>query len=296
MVTPPGPIGEFDPVRLLSAANVLATTSFWPGGLQVLVGNTALVPDSIQLLPLPDSVLLAMEQGQAPVRVETPVVQVSLVPLLSREGRRTGAWVAAWNVFPGLRVGTRLRLLFLGSALGIVLTGVLGMPALRSSLRWVTAAGGAVALVLLVMTLTERITTTVRAATELRLEALRRLVEMAATAPGVRQATVPDVAASAEVRPLARAPAVGSALAWDADSAGPFATITAATPRTLSGLALTLRPVDPDPIPILAQLRRWCGIGLAGLLVTALFSGLSPVPAVFHSGESATPSSTSGLA
>lgn len=293
VVTPPGAIGEFDPVRLLSAANALASASFWPGGMQVVIGNTPLVPDSVALLPLPDSTLLAMEQGRALVVAQTPVVRAVFVPLLSREGHHTGAWVAVWNGYPVTLLGAVLRLVMLAVGIGAILMGLLSLWGVRSRARWLMAAGTGLGLLLLTVVLNHKVEATVRAATALRLETIRRLVEIAATAPGVRQATVPGVAASVTVQPLSSAPKPGSVVVWSEDSAGAFATILAATPRTLSGMGLSLRLVDPDPEQIERRLWGWCGLGLAMLLLITALSGLSSHPAVFHSGASESPRTTS---
>lgn len=293
VVTPHGAIGEFDPVRLLSGANALANSSVLPGGMQVVVGNTPLVSDTVHLLPLADSVLLAMDRGRSPVLAETPMVVASFVPLRSREGHRTGGWLAVWNAFPVAFVGAYLRLLFLLVAAGIMVSALLCLPGRRLQPRWLAVVGTALGVLLLTVILNQKIDRTIRAATALRLETVRRLVEIAATAPGVRQATVSDVAASVEVRPLAIAPPPGTGVSWSEDSAGPVATILAATPRTLSGLALVLRPREPDPDLVGRGLWGWCGLVLATLLGTLLLSGLSPSPAVFHSGAGEPPRTTS---
>lgn len=280
VVTPPGAVGEFDAPRLLSGAHALAGTSSWPGGLQVVVGNTALLPDSIGLLPLSDSLFTVMDTASS-LTADLGSTRAQLVPLRARSGNSSGAWVASWGAAPRNESGSLLRIGYIGAAGGVMLLSVLGLMQARGWWRW-SAMAGIVAMVILIRAaLGLEWEAEMRAATELRLVALRHLVEMAATAPGVRQVTVPSVAASAQTAPFALTPPAQSALTWGQDSLGAVATILAATPRTLSGLRISLHlPARPELLT--GRVMPW----LVLLLVVALLellSGLSSRPAIFHS-------------
>lgn len=286
VVTPPGAVGEFDPVRLLSGAYALAGTSSWPGGLQVVVGNTALLPDSVGLLPLSDSLFAVLDTAAAAMAILLPE-RVQLVPLRARSGRSSGAWVATWGAAPVTESGSLLRIGYIGAAGGIVILAVLGLMPARAWWRWATVGGIIVMIVLIRAALGVEWENELRRATELRLLALRHLVEMAATAPGVRQVTVPLVAASAVTAPYALTPPAESDIAWGQDSLGAVATILAATPRTLSGLRIALH-LPERPEILTGRVMPWLMILLL-VAVLELLSGLSSRTAIFH-GDGTSPS------
>lgn len=280
-VTPPGAVGEFDGARLLSGAHALAGTSFWPGGLQVLVGNTPLLPDSLGLLPLPDSLLRLMDQSSVVVRAQVGGRRVQLVPLLARSGNHTGAWVAVWNGARSPEPGILLRFGYIGTAGGLVILALLGLLHSGAPWRWAVAATTIGFVLLIRLALGSEWESQLRESTELRIRTLRHLVEIAATAPGVRQVTVPNVAASATVVPFALTPPAQSEVVWVQDSLGLAATILAATPRTLSGLKLVLHLPEP-PEQLTGRVMPWLIGVLAIVVIMLVLSGLSPRPAIFH--------------
>jgi hypothetical protein len=290
VVTPAGAVGEFDAPRLISGAHALAGTSFWHGGLQVIVGSTALLPDSIGLLPLPDSLFAIMDSATGAVTVLGPQQRVQLVPLRAKSGKISGAWVGTWGAAPDTEDGSLLRIGYIGAAGSVVLLAVLGLMRAGRWWRWGVLTALVAMIVVIRGALGVEWEEQLRDATELRLRVLRHLVEVAATAPGVRQVTVPDVAASALVAPYALTPPAQSSLNWGQDSLGAVATILAATPRTLSGLKLSLHlPVRPEVLT--GRIMPWLMILLVVALLELLLSGLSSRPAIFHT-DPASPSST----
>lgn len=291
VVTPPGAVGEFDPVRLLSGAHALAGTSFWPSGLQVVLGSTPLLPDSIGLLPFSDSLLRVMDDTPAVVPVERAAGRIQMVPLRARSGRRSGVWAASWGGSPLYRAGPLTRIGYIGAAGGIMLLSVLGLMRVHASWRWGVLAGVVAMIVLLRAAIGAEWESQLRQSTELRLRTLRHVVEVAATAPGVRQVTVPAVAASAVVKPYALMPPVQSPVSWTQDSLGPIATILAATPRTLSGLQIGLHPPE-RPEVLTGRIMPWLALVLLVAVAELLLSGLSRRPAILHSDRDASPGIT----
>lgn len=288
VITPPGTVGEFDAVRLLSGAHALAGTSFWPGGLQILVGSTPLLPDSIGLLPLSEALLRVMDDEPPVVTVQRAAARVQLVPLHARSGRSSGAWVAAWGSAAVREAGPWLRIGYIGAAGGVMLLAVLGLLRSHSTWRWSTLGSVVVMIVLLRAALGLEWDSQLRESTDLRLRALRHLVEIAATAPGVRQVTVGTVAASATVEPYALTPPAQSDVVWGQDSLGAVATILAATPRTLSGLRISLH-LPERPEALTGRVMPWLLVVLLVALLELLLSGLSPRPAIFHSDSGSPP-------
>jgi hypothetical protein len=288
VVTPPGTVGEFDAVRLLSGVHALAGTSFWPGGLQVVVGSTALLPDSLHLLPLSDSLLRVMDDSPPAVAVDRGEVRVLLVPLRARSGSSSGAWIASWGGATASSAGPLIRIGYIGAAGGIMLLAVLGLLRAHHTWRWSAVAGVIAMIVLIRAALGLEWEGQLRTATELRLRTIRNLVEIAATAPGVRQVTVPGVAASAEVFPYALMPKAQSDVVWTQDSLGAAATILAATPRTLSGLKIALHPPEPPEV-LTGRVMPWLLLVLLVALVQLLLSGLSSRPAIFQGDRQTSP-------
>jgi hypothetical protein len=288
-ITPPGAVGEFDAPRLLSAVHALSVTSFWPGGLQVLIGGTALLPDSIGLVPLPEPVLRVMDQSPTMVTVPAGQRRVQFVPLLARSGKHSGGWVGVWSGSQEIEPGVLLRIGYIGAAGGVVMLALLSLMRSAATWRWLTMAAILVMVVVIRAALGTQWESQLREATEFRVTILRHLVEVAATAPGVRQVTVQQVAASATVIPYALMPPAQSGVLWIQDSLGPAATILAATPRTLSGLKLVLHLPEP-PEMLTGRVMPWLLVVLVVALVELLLSGLSRRPAIFQ-GNAAPPSS-----
>ena len=256
-VVTPGTAGAgYDAPRLLSGANALATASFWPGELQVAYGQTPLTPDLLRLAPLPDSSVALLEQGVEGMIATHAGVRAAVVPFLDRDQWTLRGWVAAWDAVPRRPPPAHAGLLTLVALLLVVLAGVVADRGGRERwTRWVAPAAGAAAL-FLALALGVTVRRTAVAATDLRLLTLAQLVEIAATAPGVPQARLPEIGAGAH--PEAVATPAGVGIIERGDSAGiPRARIVAATPRTQRGLAFSVRPFEAELAALPLQLLGW---------------------------------------
>jgi multiple sugar transport system permease protein len=256
-VVTPGTAGAgYDAPRLLSGANALAAASFWPGELQVAYGQTPLVPDLLRMAPLPDSAVARLEQGVEGMIATHTTVRAAVVPLLDRDQWTPRGWVAAWDAVPRRLPPAHAQLLTLLALMLVLLAGVVADRGGRERwTRWVAPAAGVTAL-LLAPGLAVTVHRTAVAATDLRLLTLAQLVEIAATAPAVPQARLPEIGAGA--RPQGVASPAGAGIIERGDSAGvPHARIIAATPRTQRGLAFSVRPFEADLGALPAQLLGW---------------------------------------
>jgi hypothetical protein len=269
VATPAGQAGGYDPARLVAWANSLAGATFWPGQLQVVLGGTPLVPDEIGLLPLPDSVRAMVEVGLAPQFVESPEGRVALYAFRGADRRPLG-WVGAWGALepelptPEPIAITIIALGLVSAAVGIVLIG--GGP-LRLAVALLLSAGAAG---VLAVSLERVVGSTARAAVVARLATARRLVEMAATAPEVRQAELPALVPGLEVEAVRGDRGAAEPVEWS-DS---VATVVAATPRTQGSLILRLRAPAAgfERLPEELAVAAWpfaaglLGLGVAGFL------------------------------
>lgn len=265
VVTPLGAGGRFDAARLLSSSNALADASFWPGGLQVVLGSTALVPDTIGLLPLPAAVQAVVEASTVVVHTDHGKRPVALVPFRSKDQALRLGWVGVWDTL-GPRVlsvhALLLSLLALG-ALPFALLAFLQEHDRRYRLVTLGVAVGLLAALALDLGLSVRFSAT--ESTDTRLLIARRLVEIAATGMGVRQATLPEIAVGLRVRKLdGTVDTVQDVVRVQGDS-GEIARIVAATPRTQDGLELGLRPVESGLGGLWAGLGCWMLLGAVGL-------------------------------
>ncbi len=270
----------YDAPRLLSSANALADASFWGGGLQVALGAVPLVADTIGLVPLPDSVQARLEEGATVVITTHARHRVALVPFFSRDHQSRVGWVAAWRTLTRQIPSRRHVLLTVGVVFALVSATVTLLRYTRP--RWrlvaVVAAFGMVGLLALSLGLSVRRTAV--AATDLRLLTLRRLVEIAATAEGVRQARLPEIGVGTVVRRLAPpgAPPDDVMREEAADGNDPVASIVAATPRTQGGIVFRVTPAEAGLGRLWLGLTAW--LGLAGLGLGLLASGGGARPRV----------------
>lgn len=242
VVTPAGTAGGYDAARLLSGANALAGASFWPGGLQLVLGTTALIPDDVGLLPLPDSVQVAVDRGAPLYVLRHAEERAVLVPFLGPQSHYLG-WVGTWGA-----VSRRLP-----SALSVTLSALSGLAlvlamwscARRAPLRQRGLAAAAVGLSLLFLggELRLGVNAVRRAAVQTRLETVRKLIELAATAERVRQADLPAIAVDIGVAVRRGLPQADSGVVWT-DS---VASISAATPRSQGSLQLAVPAWEPTP-------------------------------------------------
>lgn len=272
VLTPAGPGESYDAPRLLSAANSLADASFWRGGIQVSMGSVPLIPDTIGLLPLPDSLMLPLEQGAPAVVATHARHRATLVPFLSRDRQSLLGWVAVWDSVE-LQV-PRFRHLFLtiSALLGLAAATVTLVRYTRPNWRIVAILAETGIIGLLALTLWLSVDGTASTATDTRLLTLRRLVEIAATAAGVQQARLPEIGTGTFSRklsaPLDRPDDVIRDYD-DPDHDTPVARIIAATPRNQGGLEFRVVPAESDLQNLGPVLLAWLSLAAAGLGLTA---------------------------
>lgn len=269
VVVPAGPANGYDPARLLSAVNNLERASFWPGGLQLALGAVPLLPDTIGLAPVPDSLLRQLDAGREAVIASHARHRVALVPFLDRDRWGMLGWVAAWGT---IRPQLPSILSGLLTTLAVIWIGLSALVFLREGdrrwriLAFICALGFLAALA---VDLRWSVGRAARSAAEVQVLTLKRLIEVAATAPGVRQAMLPEIAVGVQVRPLAQAPPAETDVRWSEDPAGPAVTVVAATPRTQGALELKLQPDHREPARLTRWLAVWLGLGALGLSLSA---------------------------
>jgi hypothetical protein len=190
LIAPPRTGRAYADIRLLSAANALASASFWTGRLQVWLDGTPLLP------------------------VDTSGATLVPVPLPDAEGGGRGA-VAAWQTVPErskvpAQVAPWLGLAAIGVAAGI---GALLPPGRRRRVM----LGVVVTIVLLaVVDLSYRVTATGHAATEIGLLRSRRMLEVTAVTRRLPEASVASVTAGWVVTPVKWATVVRQpTVTWD---------------------------------------------------------------------------------
>jgi hypothetical protein len=269
VVVPAGAANGYDPARLLSAVNTLARASFWPGGLQLALGAVPLLPDTIGLAPVPDSLLRLLDEGRDAVVARHARERASLVPFLDRDRWGMLGWTAAWRT-----VRPQLPSLMSGGLTALAVAWILGAALVflrETDRRWrVVAFMSALGFLgVLALDLGWTVHRAARAAAETRLLTLKRLIEVAATAPGVRQPMLPELAVGVQVRPLDAPVTPATDLTWGQDAQGPTVTVVAATPRTQGGLELTLHPDGGNLSRLDLALAAWVAAGAVGLGLTA---------------------------
>lgn len=275
VVVPPGPANGYDPARLLASVNTLARASFWSGGFQLAVGSVPLLPDTVGLVPVPDSLLLRLDAGDSLVVARYASVEAALVPFLDRDGYGILGWAAAWEVLEG-RVPSRRALLL--AAVGVATLGLLVVALLAPwRVRWLFFLLAGATQVVLALELRSGVEQTVRDSASLRVLTLKRLIEVAATAPGVRQALLPEIAAGARVREARVSDSIPADEVWVDDRTGEVVT-RAATPRTGDVLELALMPELERVLRLDRLLVLWLGTGLLGLTLLALAVRYSSSP------------------
>jgi hypothetical protein len=283
VVTPASPAGGYDLPRLVSVTNTITGSSFWPGGFQIVLGSVALVADTIDLLPLPDTVTRALAGGAPSVVTTHGRYRVVLVPFRGTPGQGPVGAAAAWNTLPARLISSRYGVGTLVALGGIVAALLAWRYDPRRVWRRVVTAMALGLLTLVAVGLGEGVWQTARESTALRLLTARTLLEIAATASGVKQARLPEIGDGLSVRELAQ-PVNRNDDVTDLDEAdGPVAMVVAVTPRTRTGLELRMAPVEAGLGDLWWALVAWLGLGALGLSLGVRAAGLSAPGGLFHS-------------
>jgi hypothetical protein len=262
----PAPRGQYDPVRLVSGAGALAGSSFWPGGIQVAIGRTPLLPDTLGLVPLGDSI---MAMGNGPAAFALPGGgRASVTPFLDRARVATVGWVAAWDTLAPLeepRQGVIYGIIAFAAGVGLGIAGYLGRSRLVRDGLVLVAAGAAA---LLGMELRSELARSARAVTGIHLLLSRRAVETAATADGVRSGALLGLAPGLS---LARAEASAvreDSVAWRVEDKATVGSLIALPPVGPAFRLTGVVPSDELRRADLTMLGVWCLLLVAFLAAT----------------------------
>ncbi len=268
VITPAGAEGGYDARRLLSAANALADASFWLGGLQIALGQVPLVPDTIDLAPLPPEILGQLEAGAPYVLTTHGRLPAVVVPFPDRDHSGLLGWAAAWGtVRPNVPSAHAALLTVLSiGAIGVVAVGFQRQHSARWRVVVFSAAMASVAV--LALDLGWSVYRTARVGTDRRLLIMRRLVEIAATGEGVRQSRLSEIGAGATIRVLRRPIVPSEDVMRDEEDGEPVARILAATPRTQGGIVFSTRPLEEDLGGLWLRLLAGLQLGALALAVT----------------------------
>lgn len=268
VVTPWSAAG-YDAPRLISAVNALGDGSFWPGGVQLALGNVALATDTIGLAPLPQALLDQLTRPGIAVHTTHAKRSVSVVPFVGRDSASVAGWVGTWDTLSREVPGLRADLLALLALLGIGGAGLAFLREKATRFR-LLALGVSTGLVLLLgADLGWSVRLTARSSTDLQLLTARRLIEVAATGTGVRRARLPEIAAGFTVEPVGAPPPGQLDVERVEDADGLRAVIIAATPRTRDGLRLSMAPVEAGLLGCWVGLTSWVLLAALGLGASA---------------------------
>jgi hypothetical protein len=281
VLTPASATESYNAARLLSSANALADASFWRGGIQVTMGTVPLIADTIGLLPLPDSLTLALERGAPEVVAGHARHRATLVPFLSRDRQLLLGWVAAWGTVERQVPARRHYFLTVVALIGLGSATVTLLRYTRPNWRFIAFVAELGLLGILALTLGLSVRGTARDATDTRLLTLRRLVEIAATAVGVQQARLPEIGTGSFSRRIPAPLVRPDDVIRDNDPGGdsPVARIVAATPRTQGGLEFRVTPAESQLGDLWLTLLEWLALAALGLAMTATGGQGPPVAA-----------------
>ena len=263
LVTPRDRSVGLNPARLLSASSSLAGSSFWNAGLQAALGNTPLLADTIGLGSLPPEILVLVEQAPGPILLHDQArVPVAVARLLDHDLWNPVGWVAVWNGVPptdGAPVALGLALLA-SLAIAFSLGSTSRVP------RWIPGALAATAL--LAAWLGFDVRRTAVQATDLPLLRIRRLIEIAASADGVRAADLPAIAPGPALitewvpQPDQRAERVGRERAG-----GEVYAVLVASLQGGTGLRIRVLAGESRLALVWVVLAGWTAVAAAALLV-----------------------------
>lgn len=275
VVTPSDGGRGYHASRLLSGVGALAISSFWKAGLQGALGRTPLLPDTIGLTPLPEPVAEQLGRGAQRVMVTHGRVRVALAPLFDRDHAEVLGWIGVWGALgrpdPGPLISSVLAL----AALALIAAWLGCHPGVSGRHRMAALGGAGMGLVIAGAALAGHLRAVAARATETRLTTMRRLIEIAATADGVRRARLPEIAVDARVReatldPVPRPPVERVTIAGVT-----YARTFAATPRAGddSGLELQVLPSEATLGPTWGALIGLVLVGASGLVFAGWSAG-----------------------
>jgi multiple sugar transport system permease protein len=241
LTTPSDGAGGLNATRLLSGVGALRISSFWPGGLEGALGSRPLLTDSLELVPLPAAVATRLDQGVTVVRTSHARRPAAIAPLFDRDEWDVIGWVAVWRSlggpWPG-PVAVGLAVMAAAAMIGAGRSFLRDRPLLwRRRVAWAAALVGLLA----GLGFARDLRSTARRATEVRLRTSARLIEVAATANGVRRSRLPEIAVDAVVSPAARDSLAPAEVNYVRDGGVGWARIVAATPRQGDDTALEIR-------------------------------------------------------
>jgi hypothetical protein len=262
----PAPGGRYDPVRLVSGAGALAGSSFWPGGIQVAIGRTPLLADTLGLVPLGDSIMAVHNATTAFALPRGG--RASVTPFLDRARVATVGWVAAWDTLAPLeepRQGVIYGIIAFVAGVGLGVAGYFGRSRLVRDGLVLVGAGAAA---LLGMELRSELAGSARAVTGTHLLLGRRALETAATADGVRSGALLGLAPGLSLVRAEASAVREDSVAWRVEDK---ATVGSLVARPPVGPAFRLTGVVPSEELGRADqtlLGVWCLLLVAYLAAT----------------------------
>jgi hypothetical protein len=280
VVTPSDGGRGYLPSRLLSGVGALAISSFWSGGLQGALGRTPLLPDTIGLTPLPEPVAERLDQGGQPVIATHARARVALAPLFDRDHAEVLGWIGVWGGLPRPDPGFLNMGVLALAVLAVLAAGLrchAGVPGRR---RTAALVGAGLGLVVTAAALAGHLRALAARATETRLITMRRLIEVAATADGVRRARLPEIAVDARVGETTLDPVARPRVDRVTIGGVTYARTFAATPRSgdQSGLELAVLPSEATLGPTWGAMIALVLVGATGLAFAAWSSRTAANP------------------
>ncbi|MGE3525128.1 MAG: carbohydrate ABC transporter permease [Gemmatimonadales bacterium] len=200
LIVPAGPGGDYRLDFLLSAVNTLASSRLKGTGLQVAWRNTALLPDTIGLVPLESGLVRRLESGYGAVYLSRPAGRVSVVPLLDRDLWNALGWVAVWGTVSPPPVADTTMALGLVALVATILAVHFARPVEPGWHRWGAWGLALVATVLFAAGLEREVVSLARASTDAVLTRVERLAEGASTRPRIPSSQLTRLAPGARAR------------------------------------------------------------------------------------------------
>lgn len=264
---------RFEPARLVSGAGALANASFFPGGLQVFFARTPLLPDTVGLAPL-----VGFDVGNlSDWRIMVPPSghHVALVAFSDRGGETPVGWVGAWETLPPLAepwLAVLLGMIAFLAALSLGIERYFGASRIirdALALLAIVCAGWAG------LELRSALQRTAAATTETHLQLARRLIEIAATADGVRSAVLPRLAPGLELQRTDRRAVREDSVTWHGKDPDRTGSLTAIRPRGGAFMLTGSVPTEEIARAELVLLGTWVVL-LVALAVAAEAAPVAP--------------------